>query len=210
MSLKPSPIQPIPEETVRVAQAAFPKGNVYMQMRDEIGVIYEDPLFVPLFPRRGQPAETPWRLILVCIMQHAEGLTDRQAADAVRSRLDWKYALGLALTDPGFDFSVLSEFRTRLVDGELASQLLDRLLRHFKSRGWLKAGGQQRTDSTHVLAAIRSLNRLETVGETLRAGIEGTVSQGIRTFELRKTRYVGLAKTPYGAKTLSRHPSSPN
>ena len=79
MSLKPSVIQPVPEETARIAQAAFPNGNVYMKMRDEIGVIYTDALFAPLFPRRGQPAETPWRLALVCVMQFAEGLTDRQA-----------------------------------------------------------------------------------------------------------------------------------
>ena len=135
MSLKPSVIQPVPEETVRIAQAAFPKGNVYMKMRDAVGVIYTDELFAPLFPRRGQPAETPWRLALVCVMQFAEGLTDRQAADAVRGRLDWKYALGLEVTDAGFDFSVLSEFRTRLITGSLEQQLLDTMLDHFKHRG---------------------------------------------------------------------------
>jgi transposase len=171
MSLKPSPIPAVPEETARIASAAFRKGNIYLKMRDELGVIYEDELFAPLYPARGQPAAAPWRLALVCILQFAEGLTDRQAADAVRGRLDWKYLLGLALADPGFDFSVLSEFRSRLLAGGLEQQLLDVMLTHFKSHGWLKARGKQRTDSTHVLAAIRTLNRLETVGETLRAAL---------------------------------------
>ena len=139
-----------------------------MRMRDELGTIYEDHLFARLFPARGQPAESPWRLALTTVMQFAEGLSDRQAADAVRSRIDWKYALSLELTDPGFDHTVLSEFRTRLVAGQAEQLLLDTLLARVRERGLLKARGRQRTDSTHVLAAIRVLNRLELVGETLR------------------------------------------
>ena len=106
-------------------------------------------------------------------------MPDRQAAEAVRSRIDWKYVLGLELTDPGFDFSVLCEFRTRLITGGAEQQLLDTLLKQFKERGWLKERGKQRTDSTHVLAAIRNLNRLEGVGETLRAALNdlATVSR---------------------------------
>lgn len=171
MSLHPEPIGPVPEETARVARAAFPRGTVYMRMRDELGSIYQDEPFVPLFPTHGQPAAAPWRLALVLVMQFAEGLSDRQAADAVRGRIDWKYALGLELTDPGFDASVLSEFRTRLVKGSAALLLLETLLERCKAAGLLKARGRQRTDSTHVLAAIRWLNRLETVGETLRQAL---------------------------------------
>src|SRR3712207_5085693 len=109
MSLRPEPmpILPVPEETMRVARAAFPHGNVSMRMRDELGSISTDEAFAPLFPTHGQPAEVPWRLALITVLQFAEGLSDRQAADAVRSRIDWKYALGLALTDAGFDASVL-------------------------------------------------------------------------------------------------------
>jgi transposase len=95
-------------------------------------------------------------------------LSDRQAADAVRSRIDWKYALSLELTDSGFDHTVLSEFRTRLLAGGTEQLLLDTLLARVRERGLLKARGRQRTDSTHVLAAIRVLNRLERVGEALR------------------------------------------
>jgi transposase len=168
MSLHSQEIPPIPEETMRVARAAFPRGNLYVRMRDELGTIYEDHLFAHLFPARGQPAEAPWRLTLTTVMQFAEGLSDRQAAEAVRSRIDWKYALSLELTDAGFDHTVLSEFRTRLVAGQAEQLLLDTLLAQLRERGLLKPRGRQRTDSTHVLAAIRVLNRLERVGETLR------------------------------------------
>ena len=103
MSLQPQVVYLVPEETARVARAAFPKGNVYLRMRDSLGMIYDDLTFAPLFPVRGQPAESPFRLALTLVMQFAENLTDAQAADAVRARLDWKYALGLELSDPGFD-----------------------------------------------------------------------------------------------------------
>jgi transposase len=110
MSLQSQPSYPIPEDTRRLAQAAFPKGNLYMRMRDELGEIYQDATFAELFPSRGQRAESPGRLAWVTVMQYSEGLSDRQAAEAVRVRIDWKYVLGLELTDAGFDYSVLSEF----------------------------------------------------------------------------------------------------
>ena len=164
MSLKPAGIEPVPEETARVARIAFPTGALAIDVRDTLGTIYQDDLFVDLFPTRGQPAEAPWRLALVTILQFAEGLSDRQAAQAVRRCIDWKYALSLDLTDPGFHYSVLSEFRTRLLTGQAEQRLLTVLLDLLKQHGWLKARGRQRTDSTHVLAAVRVLNRLELVG----------------------------------------------
>lgn len=167
--IQPQLIDSIPEETTCVARAAFPKGNIIMKMRDEIGTLYEDKDFEALFSTQGQPGFSPWRLALVCVMQYMEDMTDRQAADALRSRIDWKYSLSLELTDSGFDFSILSEFRGRLIAGGAQQQLLEILLKQFKEKGWLKERGKQRTDSTHVLAAIRNLNRLEIVGETLRS-----------------------------------------
>src|SRR3954454_19667221 len=143
-----------------------------MRMRNELGAVYDDRMFASLYPARGQPAHSPWRLALVTVLQFAEGLSDRQAADAVRGRIDWKYALGLELADPGFDFSILCEFRARLVAGRLEQGLLDTmLLARLRERGLLKARGRQRTDSTHVLAAVRAVNRLESVVETLRAAL---------------------------------------
>ena len=169
--MQPSPIPPVPEQTAAIARVACRRGNLCLRLRDEFGALYEDADFAALFPVRGQPALPPWRLALVTVLQFLEGLSDRQAAEAVRVRIDWKYALALELTDPGFDFSVLSEFRTRLVGGGQEQLLLDRLLARFAERGLVKARGRQRTDSTHVLAAVRGLNRLERVGETLRAAL---------------------------------------
>jgi transposase len=165
MSMHPRSISGVPEATARVAQAAFPKGNAYLTLRDELETIYTDSQFAPLYSTRGQSAESPWRLAMVTVLQFAEGLSDRQAADAVRSRIDWKYLLGLELEDPGFDFSVLSEFRDRLIAGGMEQQLLDLLLERFRERGLLRARGKQRSDSTHVQAAIRNLNRLELVAK---------------------------------------------
>jgi transposase len=176
MTLHPQAIGSVPEETARVARAAFPKGNLYLRIRDELGTLYEDPCFAALFPNVGQPALAPWRLALVCLFQFIEGLSDRQAADAVRSRIDWKYILGLELADPGCDFSVLSEFRTRLLADEAGSLLLDQMIEQFKAHGWLKERTRQRSDSTHVLAAIRLLNRLESLGETMRAALNSVAT----------------------------------
>src|SRR6476469_2393830 len=176
MSLHPRSIDPIPEATARVARQAFPKGNRYLLLRDELGTIYNNAEFAPLFSAHGQSAISPWRLALICVMQFLEDLTDRQAADAVRSRIDWKYLLSLELGDPGFDFSVLSEFRSRIISGHLEQRLLDRLLEQCKQKGWIKECGKQRTDSTHVLAAIRTLNRLESIGETLRAALNAVAT----------------------------------
>src|SRR5215211_2909665 len=152
----------------RVSRAGFPGGNLYVRMREAFDTVYSDEDFADLFPTRGQPAEAPWRLALVTIFQFAERLSDRAAADAVRARIDWKYALSLELTDPGFDHTVLSEFRTRLLSGGAERRLLDLLVECARDRGLLKARGRQRTDSTHVLAAVRALNRIELVTETMR------------------------------------------
>jgi transposase len=171
MSLHPHAVEPVPEQTALVARTAFRAGSLAIRTRDELGAVYRDELFAPLFPARGQPAVAPWRLMLVTILQFTEDLTDRQAADAVRGRIDWKYALSLDLGDEGFDFSVLSEFRQRLLASGPAQMLLDTLLDHLKSQGVLKARGRQRTDSTHVLAAVRAINRIEVVGETLRSAL---------------------------------------
>jgi transposase len=171
MSLRPHALEPVPDETARVARAAFPKGNPYLLLRDTLGTIFRDDDFAPYFPLDGQPGLPPWRLALVTIMQFRENLADRQSAEAVRARIDWKYLLGLALTDPGFDFSVLSEFRDRLLASSAEGLVLEKLLERCRTMGWLKARGAQRTDSTHVLAAIRVLNRLELVAETLRAAL---------------------------------------
>lgn len=171
MSLHPHVIAPVPADTARVARAAFPKGHPYLTLRDALGTIFHDEDFAALYSHEGQPGLAPWRLALVTIMQFRENLADRQAAEAVRARIDWKYLLSLDLMDAGFDFSVLSEFRDRLLTGSTEAVLLEKLLERCRTLGLLKARGQQRTDSTHVVAAIRTLTRFELVAETLRAAL---------------------------------------
>lgn len=168
MSLQPQAIYCVPEETARVARAIFPTGNLVMRMYDELDMLVRDADFADLFPHQGQPAEAPARLVLVTLLQFWEGLTDRQAADAVRTRIDWKYLLCLELTDLGFDHTVLSEFRTRLLSHGAERRIFHAVLTIAQTRGFLKAGDHQRSDSTHILGAMRAMTRLETVTETLR------------------------------------------
>jgi transposase len=172
MSMRPRALPKVPDQTAAVARAAFPGRTLAMRIRDELGEVFFDGAFLDAFGVRGRPGISPGQLAMVTVLQFAENLTDRQAADAVRGRIDWKYLLGLELTDPGFDFSVLSQFRTRLVAHALQPMVLDMLLERLAESGLVKARGRQRTDATHVLASVRELNRLEMVGETLRAALE--------------------------------------
>lgn len=210
----PPSIPSVPDETARVARAAFPKGSPYLTLRDALGPMFANEDFGDLYAKRGQPGYPPWRLALVLLLQFREGLSDRQAAEAVRARIDWKYLLGLELTDAGFDHSVLSEFRSRLLAGSGEERLLERVLDACRTQGLLKARGRQRTDSTHVLAAVRELNRLELVGETLRAALNAiaTVAPAwLRTLAppvwyerySRRIEDFRLPKTPAGRETLA-------
>ena len=174
--LQPQTPGPVPPDTVAAVRAAYPKGSPLVTLRDEFGPIFRDDDFAALYPTLGQPAYPPWRLALVTVLQFREDLSDRQAAEAVRGRLDWKYALGLEVGDPGFDASVLCEFRARLAAHGAEHVLLDRVLDVCRERGLLGARGRQRTDSTHVLAAVREMNRLELAGETVRAALNAVAT----------------------------------
>lgn len=146
--MEPLPWPHVPALTGRVARASFPKGNLAMRIRDVLGEIYSDIRFVSAFAAAGRPAVSPGQLMMVTVLQYTENLTDRQAADAARDRMSWKYALGLELDDPGFDSSVLSEFRTRLVEHETTGAALDMLLEKLTGLNLVKSGGRARTDST--------------------------------------------------------------
>jgi transposase len=170
-SLQDAPLAHVPAGTARVARAAFPKGTLAMRVRDVLGGRYTPEDTADRFRARGRPAEAPWRLALVTILQVVDGLSDRRAAEAVRRRVDGKYLLGLELTDPGVACSILSAFRARLLEGQAEQRRLDRLLAIVRDQRRLQARGGQRTDATHVLAAVRSRNRLVLVGETLRQAL---------------------------------------
>ncbi len=170
--MRPRPVPQVPGQTVLVARAAFPKGSLAMSVRDELSEVFADEQFAQAFGIRGAPAESPGALALVTALQHVEGLTDRQAGLMVARAIDWKYALGLELGDPGFDPSVLSKFRARLVEHGLERQVFEKMLAVLAAKGLIGAGGKARTDSTHVLSAVRDLNRLELAGESVRACLE--------------------------------------
>jgi IS5 family transposase len=174
MSVQPVP-WPQPSKEIVAAVRGMYRGRrapLPVVVRDELGELFADEQFAAAFGVRGRPGWSPGRLVLVTALQFAESLTDRQAAEAVRVRIDWKYCLGLDLADEGFDHSILCEFRARLVEHGLAERALDLLLAALVDKGLLKAGGRARTDSTHVLAAVRDLNRLELAGESVRAVLE--------------------------------------
>jgi transposase len=169
--------QPWPEPVPEVARAVRAKNYgrtvpLPVAVRDRLGELFPDGEFAAAFGATGPAGWSPGRLALVTVFQLAENLTDRQAADAVRDRLTRMYALGLDLADTGFDFTVLSQFRTRVVDHGLEERVLDLLLSRLIGLDLLKAGGKQRTDSTHVVSAVRDLNRLELAGESVRAAVE--------------------------------------
>lgn len=174
MSVQPQSWPEPAPEIVAAVRAAYRRREVPLpvSVRDRLGEVFPDAEFAPAFGVRGRPGWSPGRLALVTVFQMVENLTDRQAADAVRDKISWKYALGLGLDDEGFDASVLSEFRTRVVAHGLEQRVLDLLLDALKTQGLVGAGGKARSDSTHVISAVRDLNRLELAGESVRAALE--------------------------------------
>ncbi|MFE2750344.1 transposase, partial [Streptomyces scopuliridis] len=172
MSLQPKGLPGIPAQTVAVSRAAFPHGTLAMRVRDRLGEVFADEPFTEAFGRRGAPGLSPAVLSLVTVLQFAENLTDRQAAVMAVRAIDWKYAIGVELTHTGFDASVLSRFRTRLAEYGLERVVFDRLLEVCREQGLVGSGGKQRTDSTHVISAVRDLNRTELAGESVRAALE--------------------------------------
>src|SRR5487761_117608 len=175
MSMQPAP-WPDPDPQVAAAIAAKYRGKrprpLAVVIRDRLGQWLADEDFAAAFGIRGRPGWPPSRLALVTVLQRAEKLTDRAAAEAVRTRIDWQYLLGLPLDDPGFDHTVLAEFRARVAEAGLEQRALDALLARLTADGLVRAGGKQRTDSTHVTAAVAALNRLELAGESVRAALE--------------------------------------
>jgi transposase len=175
MCVQPVP-WPEPDPQIAAAIAAKYSGKrprpLAVLIRDRLGQWLGDEDFAAAFGIRGRPGWSPSRLALVTVLQRAENLTDRQAAEAVRTRIDWQYLLGLRVDDPGFDHTVLAEFRGKVAGAGLEQVALDALLEKLMAGGLVKAGGKQRTDSTHVTAAVAALGRLELAGESVRAALE--------------------------------------
>jgi transposase len=209
MSIRPRLGVEVPELTVRVARASNPAGTTAMWVRDRLDGLWEDEDFAGWYPRDGRPGISPAQLATVSVLQFLLDLSDRDAAEAVRCRIDFKYALGLELDDPGFHFSVLGDFRGRLLEDGRADRLLDLALARLKEAGLVRERTTQRTDSTHILAAVRDLTRLELVTEAVRAALEevartaGDALEGLidDDWGRRYGRQVRLGKNPTRPKT---------
>jgi len=175
MSMHPAPWPEPDPQVAAMIEAKFPgrkQPPLAVTIRRRLGEWLADEDFAVAFGVRGRSGWSPSRLALVTVLQMAENLTDRGAAEAVGKDLAWQYALGLAAGEEGFDHTVLSEFRARVAGHGLESVVLDRLLERLAAAGLVAAGGRQRTDSTHVIAAVAALNRLELIGESVRALLE--------------------------------------
>ncbi|WP_449203877.1 IS1182 family transposase [Streptomyces sp. HJ7] len=178
-----------------------------MAIRDHLDGLWSDEDFVEWYPRDGKPGLSPAQLATVCVLQFLMELSDRQAAEAVRCRIDYKYALAMELDDPGFHHSVLTDFRERLAEDGRADKLLDLALERIKAVGLVRERGRQRTDSTHILAAVRDLTRLELVTEAMRAALEELARQAPQEL-------VGLVTEDWGrrygrAARLGKNPTRP-
>lgn len=176
MSLKPQPARPMPEDLGRLGAILLPADSPYRWIGDHLYAQYDNAAFADLYHAEGKPGIQPVDLLFVLAFQALEDLGDRAAAAAVRLRLDWKYALHLPLDYAGFDFSVLSDFRTRLVAHAASARLFDQLLAQLRQQGLLARRGRQRTDSLAILTRVRLLTRLELVVETLRLALRALLA----------------------------------
>src|SRR3954471_20123664 len=209
LSLRPRSGEQVPSLTAQVARASNPGGTTAIWVRDRLDGLWRDEEFADWYPRDGRPGLSPAQLATVCVLQFLLGLSDRQAAEAVRCRIDFKYAMAMELDDSGFHHSVLADFRHRLAEGDRADRLLDLALARLKEAGLVRERTTQRTDSTHVLAAVRDLTRLELITEAVRAALEevariaGHVLEGLVGDEWgrRYGRQVRLGKNPTRPKT---------
>jgi transposase len=211
MSMQPVP-WPDPDPVVAAAIGAMygPRKAgrpLAVEVRDRLGEWLHDGAFAGAFGTRGRPGWSPSRLALVTVLQRVENLTDRMAAEQVRTRLDWKYLLGLALDDPGFDHTVLAEFRARVAGAGLELAALGALLERLAADGLVKAGGKQRTDSTHVVAAVAALNRLELAYESVRAALEALTAA--HPDWVAATLHASDWARRYGTPVKGWHPPAP-
>lgn len=209
MSLRPRSGEQVPSLTAQIARASNPDGTTAIWVRDRLDGLWCDEDFADWYPRDGRPGLSPAQLATVCVLQFLLGLSDRQAAEAVRCRIDFKYAMAMELDDPGFHHSVLADFRDCLAEGDRADRLLDLVLARLKEAGLVRERTTQRTDSTHVLAAVRDLTRLELITEAVHAALEELAGASPHLLDelvdedwgSRYGRQVRLGKNPTKPKT---------
>jgi len=175
MCLKIQSPWPMPAETERIGRKLLKENDVYRLIGDRLFEQLNEEEYADLYSAEGKPGISPILLAFLSVFQFMEKLADRQAVNALRMRLDWKYALHLPLEYEGFDFSVLSEFRDRLIKGQAEGRVFEKLVKQIREMGLIKEHGKQRTDSMAMLTKVRRLCRVETVVETLRLAIVAIV-----------------------------------
>ena len=176
MCLKTQSPWPMPEETGRIGKMLLEEKDPYRMIGNQLFEKWQEEEFADLYSREGKPGYSPVILAFVSVFQFMERLADRQAAQALRMRLDWKYALHLPLEDAGFDFSVLSEFRDRVIEGKAEQRVFEKLVEEIQAMGLIKEHGKQRSDSIAMLVKVRRLSRIEMVVETLRLAVVALVA----------------------------------
>jgi transposase len=155
MCLKVQEPWPMPSETERIGRALMGKESAYRLIGDKLFAELREEEFSDLYPSEGQPGLSPVILAFVTVFQFMEKLPDRQAAESLRMRLDWKYALHLPLEYEGFHYSVLSEFRDRLLAGKAEGRVFEKLVEQIREMGLIKERGKQRSDSIAMLTKVR-------------------------------------------------------
>jgi len=183
MSLHPIDRSEIPEETAKLGHKLLDENNVYRLIGDRLAELVKDEDFIDMYSSIGGPALSPVILSFVLIFQMLEKLPDRLATEAVRLRIDWKYALHLPLDWTGFHFTNLGHFRERLLKHETEYRIFDRLLQEIVEMGFIRRRGKQRTDSMSVLGLIAKLSRLEMVWETQRMALKAIQIQDEKWLE---------------------------
>jgi len=161
----------MPADTEAVGKVILEENSAYRLIGEKLFDKFHEQDFVDFYSVEGKPGISPVILAFVTVFQFMEKLPDRQAAESLRMRMDWKYALHLSLAYEGFDYSVLSEFRDRLLEHHAEGLVFEQLVEEFRSMGLIKQRGRQRSDSIAMLMHVRRLSRLELVVETLRLAV---------------------------------------
>ena len=172
MPIQSAPFSPLPRDTAYAAEAAFGKGNIYLMVGDQIEHRLAEVDLTDLAAAMDKPVATLVMLALVTAFQSAENLPDRRAAEAVRTRTDWKYALHLPLEGPGFDPLMLCEFRQHALHDLAAQQAFQQVLDPLAEIGLLRSIGHQRAEAAEVLQAVCTMSRLERLAEAMRITLE--------------------------------------
>ena len=196
MSLKTEFPKAIPEETRRVVEPRLAEDNLYRLVGQAIEQMLDETVLAERYDEEGRPAINPMVLMLVTVFQFLEKLPDRMAAEMAVMRLDWKYALRQTLAWSGFHFTDLGNFRKRLLKYGQEQVAFEQVVKYLRERGYIKAGGKQRTDSTHILGAVMRLSRLELVWETLRLAVSALVNADVPwTLKWRPRSFVRANRT---------------